>query len=270
MAKSRYFTSNTRKSIELFIKNGLNIKDEGRGALHKALESGNEKMVFYLLSLGVRVGSLLTVASIEPDTEDLVGMGELELGPTSNSQVLKTRYLITHGADVNQKDANGISAIQLAANNRNILLVRELLKFGSEVPPIDNSWTTQIKNMISSVNNRVIMNWLKEDYKIEVFENSWYSIDLQSCHDDSQGMKKTMDRLKRELSEMFNNMTMKNNETTERFHMIKNDLDGKILVLLSSIEQGTMEKNRLLHEIDVLSNDIITLRRFTIGNENSE
>lgn len=256
------------KTIEVFINNGIDIDSRGMGGetpLEIASSYGNEYIVLYLLEKGAIPTSIFPVASVEPDIFDLS-----HDGPSSYVLLQIARYLIMYGADVNEKSSNGISPIQMASSRGNISMVRELLKYGADVPVIEESWSDDIKKMISSVNDDVILEWFKEDFKKETLGNTQCRIFLNDCDNSLSKSFKKIGLMSEELSTMFSEMTITNNETKERLHMIKNELEGKMAILQKAIEDGKIDKSRLLQEIDILSDEIIMLKRFTIGNKNSE
>lgn len=261
--------SNFMKTLFFLRENGLDVKSNGDQALKRSVQGLNDKMVFYLLKTGVKVGSLFDVARIEPDLADLVGMDGVWYGPTSEEILNVARYMIIYGSNIDEKNEDGKSVIEVAADQNNILLVRELIKYGSKIPPIKESWAEEIKKMISSDNMERTLEWFREDYNSSIIDHEWKMIQLQIENDELWEMKEKLDILKIELHTIIQKNT-RNSEETERLQMIKNDMEEKISMLNSAIRDGKMDKVRLLEEIDLLSEEIIMLKRFTIGNKNSE
>jgi ankyrin repeat protein len=87
---------------------------------------------------------LVLRASADPNLTDTQGMTPLHLGSNLHDDVNMTRSLISHGADVAARDAQGRSPLHYAARQGLTRIVHALLKRGAKVHALDRDGRTAL------------------------------------------------------------------------------------------------------------------------------
>ena len=111
-----------REVVELFLKHGatLNIKNADVLPLNLAVNSGNVEMVKFLLSRGADVNGRQVLRQFTPIME------------AYRSSDCMIRTLVDAGADVNMRDAIGMTVLMFATRGNHREAVVELLKAGAD------------------------------------------------------------------------------------------------------------------------------------------
>ncbi|XP_016131891.1 L-asparaginase isoform X1 [Sinocyclocheilus grahami] len=146
---------------EILVTMDINAGDyDGNTVMHRACEKGRTDMVKYLLSIGAacqlinRFGctplhlairnkhfDVIKILIVEGATVSLnpvrVGMGLIKAVLTKDCQLLQAWYLA--GANMNQGDYNGQTALHAAVEKRDKNLVSKLLEYGA-TPENRNMW----------------------------------------------------------------------------------------------------------------------------------
>lgn len=112
-----------REVVDLFLQHGatLNIKNADVSPLNLAVESGNVKLVRFLLARGADVNGRQELRHFTPIMKACRCPGRLMI-----------RTLVRAGADVNRRDEIGMTVLMFAARANNKTAVEELLSAGAD------------------------------------------------------------------------------------------------------------------------------------------
>ena len=73
-----------------------------------------------------------------------------------NGDILKVKKLLEEGADINAKDEDGKSALQMASSYGHTDIVKLLLEAGADINAKDNDWGTALSNAVMNEKQQVV------------------------------------------------------------------------------------------------------------------
>lgn len=171
--------------VQILLSTGLSLETYGLPPLHGAISSGNLELVSFLISKGVlnkktNLHHPPLLHAVECDDEGIVEL------------------LLSSGADVNETDYKGCTALHIACSNHKAKMINLLLKNGAKISPLDENYSTpfsllkpddwintyhqfltdEIKEFSKSVYDRCVVGMVKEFSKLNFENQSVFSEDL--------------------------------------------------------------------------------------------
>jgi len=132
-----------KKELEEYNNKHLNSKNKyGYTAIISAVIKVYEDY-FYNINDYLKIIELLIKSGANVDEADNLGETALMFASTRNNKKI-AKILIENGADVNKKDKFGKTALMLAAQNNNDKIVELLIKNGAKVDETDNDGKTAL------------------------------------------------------------------------------------------------------------------------------
>ena len=260
-----------KRILEFLLENGadINAQDEkGNTPLFTAFQhSIRSPFLMFLLQNGANVNMR--------DNTGRTLLHHLSI-PFFGNNSMKMLILLENGANIESMDSDGNTPLHLAGgfgtDSGNLNGIKLLLIKGARMDVENNNGDTPFK--IAYMNNDVKSILLLLERGDNDTITASLKKEIRDYRNNSDTILERLRIMEDDLQNFIGNtMSSENNPSPrdiELLQMIKADLESKIYILNSNSQNDSIEKERILREVDTLSDEIIELRRFTIGNRFSE
>lgn len=260
------------------------IRDYGL-PLHLAIKRGKIEMVKELLRHGADISMIdengnKAIHFAESEMIDILIKHGADVNAVNNdgrTPLFHATYtgsnfriitLLENGADINKRDVDGKTCIyhacEITRGYPHITSLKLLLLYGAEIPDTKDNWSSEVKELLMSYDSNFSLKW-----SIDVIGDLSYfhlkKIDeLQSEQNSTErDLKRLINGLGKKVDDI-NTDSHADQEKIRILNLIKSDLEEKVRLLKTAVENGNMENSRLLREISILMEEIETMKKFTL------